>query len=213
MSYRSPVGDILFSLKAVAGLPEMIGVRTGCGLRLGHGFVRRRRGRAFRNRGNRAAQSPRRYRRRAIREWDRRHAARVWRRLSTLGGGRLGRRLGAGRIRRNGTAASGQRRLYGNLERGDVDLMRQSHSANSAARGHPNRPPPGAGRRRQTRAAWRRSHSRSSRADDIAGAIERRDFLGCETPGLGHDSDETVSQSQSASRVRTRSFQAGPRRP
>ena len=25
MSYRSPVGDILFSLKAVAGLPEMIG--------------------------------------------------------------------------------------------------------------------------------------------------------------------------------------------
>ena len=117
MTYRSPVGDILFSLKAVAGLPEMIGSELDGDLDWETlSSVVAEAGRfateeiAPLNREGDIVGA--RYENGAV---D--HAARIWRRLPALGRGRLGRRFGAGGIRRHGPAASGQRRLHRNLER------------------------------------------------------------------------------------------------
>ena len=117
MTYRSPVADILFSLKAVAGLPEMIGSNL-------HGdfdweTMSSVVGEAGRFATDEIAPLNRagRRRRRALRKRGRNHAARIRRRLPPLGRSRLGRRLGAGGIRRHGPAAPRQRRLHRNLER------------------------------------------------------------------------------------------------
>ncbi len=55
MTYRSPVADILFSLQAVAGLPEMVGSNLHGDFDWETDFVCRRGSRTLRYRGNRAA--------------------------------------------------------------------------------------------------------------------------------------------------------------
>ena len=117
MTYRSPVADILFSLKAVAGLPELIGGK------LDGEFDWDTIASVVSEAGRFATEEIAPLNRTAdtvgarLRERRRDHAAGLRRRLSPLGRGRLGRRVGAGRIRRHGAAASRQRRLHRDLER------------------------------------------------------------------------------------------------
>ena len=105
MSYRSPVGDILFSLKAVADVPGMIG--RGLAGELDWDAVSSIVAEAGRfateeiaplNRPGDLAGA-------RLRKRRRHHAAGLCGRLPALGGGGLERRLRAGRVRRHGPAA------------------------------------------------------------------------------------------------------------
>ena len=117
MSYRSPVADILFSLKAVAGLPEMIGAE------LEGDFDWETLSSVVAEAGRFATEEIAPLNREGdivgarYENGDCDDAAGIRRRLPALGRGGLGRRLGAGGIRRHGTAAPGQHRLHRNLER------------------------------------------------------------------------------------------------
>ena len=107
--------------------------------RLGNSRLRARRGRAVRDRGDRAAQPRRRSRGRALRKRPRDFAAGVSRSLPALGGSGLGRGHRLARIWRHGPAARRQFRLHRDLER-RLDGLRALSVAERRRARRPERP-------------------------------------------------------------------------